>query len=99
MENCFKHGSSLDAGTPWIKIGLKTTEKSILLSTENSKPQIVAKNSTHVKTKYDLKELRKRLEIIYHRDGFKLMVESLEQSFKVHLELKQEIEVHNKQYR
>jgi len=99
VENCFKHGSSLDAGTPWIKIGLKTNEKIILLTTENSKPQIVAKGSTHEKTKYDLKELRKRLEIIYHRDGFNLRVESLEHSFKVHLELKQEIEGQQNKYR
>jgi LytS/YehU family sensor histidine kinase len=99
VENCFKHGSSLDAGTPWIKIGLKTNEKRILLTTENSKPQIVAKDNTHEKSKYDLKELRKRLEIIYHRDGFNLRVESLEHSFKVHLELKQEIEVQQNKYR
>jgi LytS/YehU family sensor histidine kinase len=99
VENCFKHGSSLDAGTPWIKISLDTKEKRIFLRTENSKPQPVVKNSKNETAKFDLKDLRKRLGILYNKEGYDLKVENLEKSFKVQLELNEEIEVRHIKYR
>jgi LytS/YehU family sensor histidine kinase len=99
VENCFKHGSSLDAGTPWIKIGVNTKDKRIFLTTENSKPQGIVKNSEKEKNKYDLKDLRKRLGIIYNNEGFNLKIDNLEKSFKVQLELKEEIEARHLKYR
>lgn len=92
VENCFKHGSSLDAGTPWIKIGLKTKNGKIMLSTENSKPQTLLNKELVEQNKYELKNLRKRLGIIYRKEGFNLNVENLEKSFKVNLELENGIE-------
>lgn len=99
VENCFKHGSSLDAGTPWIKIEVKIKEKRILLIAENSKPRALEKNGTVEKNQYELKDLRKRLGIIYNQEGFNLKVKNLEKSFKVQLELKEEIEVQQIKYR
>lgn len=87
VENCFKHGSSLDAGTPWIKIAVGTKDGNILLSTENSKPKSVAFSPTNKNKKYDLNNLRKRLEIIYAQDGYKLNIENLGNVFKVNLEI------------
>jgi len=98
-ENCFKHGSSLDAGTPWIKIGLVTKDKRIFLTTENSKPKAVKEKSENESSMYALKDLRKRLGIIYKNEGYHLKVENLEMSFKVQLELKEEIEARHLKYR
>ena len=36
VENCFKHGSSLDAGTPWIHISLIKYEGKVMVKTANS---------------------------------------------------------------
>ncbi|NQU53523.1 MAG: histidine kinase [Bacteroidetes bacterium] len=99
VENCFKHGSSLDAGTPWITIELKTDNGTILLSTENSKPRTFVNIGSEKSSKYELKNLRKRLEIIYQPEGYKLKVENFENSFKVKLELKERIEILQNKYR
>ncbi len=99
VENCFKHGSSLDAGTPWIKVSLKTGKGKIFLSTENSKPQTYTSETGIKNNKYELKELRKRLEIIYLKDGFELNAENFEKTFKVDLILNEGIEIRQNAYR
>ena len=38
VENCFKHGSSLDAGVPWINVYVSVDGDNLTLTTENSKP-------------------------------------------------------------
>jgi LytS/YehU family sensor histidine kinase len=98
VENCFKHGSSLDAGTPWIRVEVKTMNEKIFLSTENSKPQTFV-NSELDENNYKLKDLRKRLEIIYKSGGFNLKIDNFKNSFKVELELKTGIEVRQNKYR
>lgn len=87
VENCFKHGSSLDAGTPWIKIDVGFKNGNILLFTENSKPKSVVHTLDQKRKKIDLVNLRKRLEIIYSKEGYKLNIENLENRFIVNLEL------------
>jgi len=99
VENCFKHGSSLDAGTPWIKIELKSEKENILLSTENSKPRTLENSKPEVTSKYELTNLRKRLNIIYKPEGYWLKVENYEDRFKVNLKLKKRIENRQNKYR
>ena len=99
VENCFKHGSSLDAGTPWIKIFLKTENRKIIISTENSKPKTYANQKLTKNNKNDLLNLRKRLDIIYSPDGYVLKIGNFEETFNVNLELKEKIEVIQKKYR
>ncbi len=99
VENCFKHGSSLDAGTPWIKIFLKTENRNIYISTENSKPKTYANQKLTKNNKNDLLNLRKRLDIIYSPDGYVLKIGNFEETFNVNLELKEKIEVIQKKYR
>ena len=99
VENCFKHGSSLDAGTPWIKISLKTENNKIYLSTENSKPQTIVNKELIENDGYDLKNLRERLEIIYSPQGYKLAVENFKNIFKVNIELKEGFEIIQNKYR
>ncbi len=96
IENCFKHGSSLDAGSPWINVEIKVEPEKIRLEVENSKPSSQPPKS---KNNNQLKHLRKRLEIMYNPSGYKLEVSDNENSFKVYLELKHDIEYRANTYR
>ncbi|MCF6357131.1 MAG: histidine kinase [Draconibacterium sp.] len=99
VENCFKYGSSLDAGNPWIKISLKTENSKIYLTTENSKPKTYENRELFENGNYDLKNLRKRLKIIYSPNGYKLATENFENTFKVNIELKEGFEIIQNKYR
>lgn len=92
IENCFKHGSSLDAGTPWIKIKVKTNEGEIFLSAENSKPKTNSDRKGKDNTKQQLIHLRKRLEIIYAPQGYELEIFDHTNTYKVEIELKEKID-------
>ena len=96
VENCFRHGSSLDAGSPWINIEIKTEPGKIIFVVENSKP---AGQSQKNKSNIQLKNLQKRLEIMYNPSGYKLEVSDNENLFKVNLELKHDIENKANTYR
>ncbi|HPF52288.1 MAG TPA: histidine kinase [Draconibacterium sp.] len=99
VENCFKHGSSLDAGIPWIKINVVEKEGSIQLTARNSKPKAlpgIESEQGHGKGLYNLK---KRLNLLYPEDGFELNITNEEQEFKVELELKKKIEAAQRIYR
>lgn len=85
LENSFKHGCSLDAGSPWINIEIKTGSDKIVLLVENSKPSnpVIAGQ-----TKNQLKQLRKRLDIIYKPNGYGLNISNKENKYRVLIELK-----------
>jgi sensor histidine kinase YesM len=89
VENCFKHGSSLDAGSPWINVEIKSDPGKIILMVENSKP---GNSSAKNKNEVQLKHLRKRLDIMYNPNGYDLKIWDNDNSFKVYIELKHEIE-------
>uniref|UniRef100_UPI0032169E8A sensor histidine kinase n=1 Tax=uncultured Draconibacterium sp. TaxID=1573823 RepID=UPI0032169E8A len=99
VENSFKHGSSLDAGTPWIKIKVNDESGKIILSAENSKPQTIIKQPGEFEKGKGFKSLKKRLDIIYEPEGYRLRVKEEERSFKVILELKENIEFKKSTYR
>ncbi len=85
VENCFRHGSSLDAGSPWIHVNIKPENDKIHLRVENSKP---LKNNTFKGGALPLSQLRKRLDVIYSRDGYNLKIDETDKSFSVNLELR-----------
>lgn len=87
VENCFKHGSSLDAGSPWIKIGVKTQISKILISVENSKPEKIVRTKSSKKEHIQLHNLRKRLDIMYLPDRYQLKITDTKNTFKVDIEL------------
>jgi LytS/YehU family sensor histidine kinase len=89
IENCFKHGSSLDAGSPWIKVEINSEPEKTMILVENSKPDNKASKN---KNDVQLKHLRKRLDIMYNTGGYKMKIWDSDNSFKVYLELKQDIE-------
>lgn len=99
VENCFKHGSSLDAGTPWIRIRVKAEPGKIVFLTENSKPQTVLKQDSDKTAGTGFKNLKKRLAIIYRPDGYHLEIEDKETEFKVKLEVKENVEIGKTTYR
>lgn len=98
-ENCFKHGSSLDAGTPWIKITIKTEPGNIKIITRNSKPKSLLYADLD-ENGQGLKNLKKRLDIIYQKQGYNLEITNSENQFKVELELKETgFEIAREKYR
>lgn len=85
FENSFKHGSSLDAGSPWIKCLIKADSNKIELLVENSKP----KNPVQIDSKRkQLLHLKKRLDLMYTNKGYQLEINENEGSYKVKIELK-----------
>ncbi len=99
VENCFKHGSSLDAGTPWIKIDVIVKSGRVHLSAENSKPKTKIKRKSELNVNSHLLNLRKRLKILYSPNGYNFIIRDTEKSFKVQVELKEEIEFVQNKYR
>lgn len=96
IENSFKHGSSLDAGSPWINIEIVANSNEIILVVENSKP---SNPEIQSKNKKQLVHLRKRLDIMYKTKGYNLNIVDDEKSYKVNIILKQEIEYRKNTYR
>lgn len=85
VENSFRHGSSLDAGSPWIHINIKPENGRIHLWVENSKP---SKNHVFKGADLPLPQLRKRLDVIYGREGYDLKIDETDKSFNVNLDLR-----------
>ncbi len=100
VENAFKHGSSLDAGTPWIKTTVRVSPGEIILQVENSKPKSHVKIEMEEKEGHGLKNLKRRLDMIYTQAGYKLTFENNDVVFRVTLILKEnEVEIGRKKYR
>lgn len=85
IENSFRHGSSLDAGSPWIHVNIKPENGNIHLRVENSKP---LKINILKGGALPLMQLRKRLDVIYSREGYDLKIDETDKSFSVNLELR-----------
>ena len=99
VENCFKHGSSLDAGSPWIKVNVKADTYKIVIVIENSKPVTLVDENSNNNRQSQLPDLQKRLNIIYSPQGFDLKIIDRKDTFKVELELREEIEIQRNKYR
>jgi sensor histidine kinase YesM len=89
IENAFKYGSSLDAGTPWINAEISAERERITLFVENSKPLNPVSADP---TENQLKNLRKRLDIMYKANGYELKINETENLYSVKIILKQQIE-------
>jgi len=94
VENCFKHGSSLDAGTPWINIGIEVKNNMTILRTENSMPKAKLQTEINENGGHGLKNIRKRLNMIYSKGSFQLEINRKDTAFMVVLKLKT-IEIEN----
>jgi len=85
VENCFEHGSSLDAGNPWIRIKLSKDKGKLEFITENSKPHN-GSNGKSSREGISLTNLHKRLKLLYE-DRYLLKIENSEDTFKAYLTL------------
>ena len=84
FENSFKHGCSLDAGTPWISAEIKSGSEIIIIRVENSKPENPLRNATGNK---QLKHLRKRLDLMYSAKGYQLEINETQNTYSVKIKL------------
>ncbi|HKI88048.1 MAG TPA: histidine kinase [Draconibacterium sp.] len=100
VENSFKHGSSLDAGTPWIKIEIEVRAEEIRLMVANSKPKSMVETESRENSGRGLQNLKLRLGLLYSGNRYALKIENREKSFTVNLDLKKtEIELGRETYR
>lgn len=100
VENAFKHGSSPDAKEPWIAISVKASTEQITFLIANSKPDERAKKNGTEHNGSGLKYLRKRLDILYTRDGYGMEINDGVELFSVKLELTKALnEIGRKTYR
>jgi LytS/YehU family sensor histidine kinase len=84
VENCFKHGSSNDAGQPWIELSLTCENNRICFETKNSIPK-----KSHPALTFQEKgllKLRQRLELLYPKK-YILNLKEEPQEFAAKLEL------------
>lgn len=87
IENCFKHGSSVDPNRSWISIRFKINGTSIRFTAENSKPQHHAAQVAGKMGGIGLDNVMKRLEILY-KNNYNLIISESDRNYKVELTLK-----------
>jgi two-component system, LytTR family, sensor kinase len=90
VENCFAHGSSLDAGNPWIKVELAASIDYIVFKTLNSKPVNGSSVKPLGKEGVSLSNLKKRLDLLY-KENYSLILNDKENTFEVELKLKRSV--------
>jgi hypothetical protein len=86
IENCFKHGISIDTKTGWIKIKLSVDRNELLYEVSNSKPQPDVEKKEEISKGIGLKNVQKRLELIYPQ-RHDLQISEKENSFSCILKL------------
>ena len=92
VENCFKHGSSKMLQHPWIQLKVFIRENTLYMNLSNSKPlQVASQNNGNG---IGLKNVQKRLQILYP-DRHKLLIQSTDEKFSIHLQVPLHINVRN----
>jgi LytS/YehU family sensor histidine kinase len=83
VENCFKHGASKMITDPWIDLSIRIEDDLLHLSVRNSRPLI---NEQHLKGNIGLKNVTKRLQLLYP-GAHLLVISEEEESFAVDLKI------------
>lgn len=89
VENAFKHGTSERAGEVWINIDLAIKNDILKFKISNSKPEQLPSDIERHKGNIGLPNVRKRLELLYHRN-YDLKFFDEDEMFAVILEIKLE---------
>lgn len=84
IENSFKHGTSQMLEKPWIILDIIINKKTLTFSLKNSRP--LQTNLSNGKNGLGLKNVKKRLELIYPHEH-ELNIETNGKQFSVHLEI------------
>ena len=67
VENCFKHGSSPDPGSPWIKFLIRVKNNSFVFEASNSVPKANF-NNNEIAGGVGLSNIKRRLDLIYPKN-------------------------------
>lgn len=67
VENCFKHGSSPDPGSPWIKLLIRVQNNNFSFEATNSIPP-TNWNNNEIQDGVGLSNIKRRLELIYPKN-------------------------------
>lgn len=67
VENCFKHGSSPDPGSPWIKLNIRIRSNLFEFEASNSIPNENCRNEV-MEGGVGLANIKRRLELIYPKN-------------------------------
>ncbi len=86
IENCFKHGSAIDAGSPWIELKLSCDNQLLNFVVRNSKPSQPSSSLVQT-TGAGLNNLKKRLELLY-QGRYEFEYKDLNTEFLVNLKIK-----------
>lgn len=86
IENCFKHGPEKGINDGWVEIDLTIKEHLFILKVENSKPGVPANTRNEGKEGIGLKNVRRRLDLIY-QDKYEMKIMEESDRFMVILKL------------
>jgi len=87
-ENCYRHGSSTDAGNPWIKLNIIASNEHLIIVTRNSKPSGSVSSGINNKKGSFFTNLSNRLSILLGENGYSLKITDKADYFEVILDLK-----------
>jgi LytS/YehU family sensor histidine kinase len=100
VENCIKHGSSPDTGTPWLLVSITSHPNILMLKISNSIPNNRQKIYDENNGGNGLQNLKKRLAILYPVNGYEFQIDDNEKEFITRLQLKKSTnEMGTKTYR
>ncbi|MGC9344605.1 MAG: hypothetical protein ACP5E3_18005, partial [Bacteroidales bacterium] len=86
IENCFKHGSALDPGNPWIKIDISEMDDRIRFTARNSKKANSASQNEKNENLNTIERIKKRLN--YQLPGrHKLKIDDKQDEYSVQLDI------------
>ncbi len=86
-ENGIRHGSRSDTGNPWLKILVDAQKDFLILEATNSKPQVYYRRNHEGNKGKGLQNLKKRLEILYSENSYKIDIEEDDHFFCIRLKL------------
>lgn len=86
IENCFKHGSALDPGNPWIKIDISEMDDRIRFTARNSKKTNFVSQIEKNENLNTIERIKKRLN--YQLPGrHKLKIDDKQDEYSVQLDI------------
>jgi len=86
VENCFKHGSAVDPGNPWIKISLKPTQNGFKFTAANSKKRHASDQDEKIVLSERLDRIRRKLKLNLE-NNYHFQSTDLGNEFRVELEI------------
>lgn len=87
VENAFKHGAAKDEKTSWVRVHLHVNDSRLSFLTENSLPLTRHNSHDSIRSGIGLKNVRKRLDILYANRYNLTMTESDSFLTKLDIEL------------